>query len=502
MPEMNLNSTILAAAWQRGSTDFQQLVPPPSQSNMREVIEAFNMPNAGKLFQEVTGLFTTIGITRIKSNRWENPLSFLEDSYMSYGASTREIAFKWAKAHCYASDVQTLLKRNYLPAVEAFARINRLDRYDASFGRAEYIQSLQPGIGGDDGTGLDSMLGAIFDSMYSPEAYDSMNYTLQVIAEADRAWGLMRENVPEITSKETGETFMQKIEELALQWRFPSTVYNNVDGLPVWTNTDDLCLFVEPRTLAAIDFKTLANLFHSERGEDIRRRVVVVPLFNIPNVRAILCDRNFFNIHRSLFSLESFYNPQQMVTNYYLQSQGIWAASPLPNIVLLGDFDSTVIPTIEVAPTTLVLTPFATEVELGGSVQIRAQLNGTVTATPAGESTGNIMVKPDACVWTIEAPAGVTLNRRTFVDRFGVLHVQKTGIDAGTQLTVKATSTYINPSGETPELTAQTVITVIEPVCHDDSTEENMLGYTDIRNAVLADDAIDHTDDPEPPVNP
>lgn len=491
MPELNDNSTILAAAWERASTDFQQIVPPPSQSRMAEVIEAFSMPNAGRLFQEVTGLFTTIGITRIKSNRWENPLSFLESSFMSTGANVREVAFRWAKTRCFSSDAQTLLKRNLLPAVEAFHQIDRLDRYDASISRSEYIQSLQPGIGGDGGNGLDTLLGAIFDSVYSPEAYDSMRYTLQTIAEADRAWGgLMRVNAPAITSKETGEDFMQTLESLALRWRFPSTIYNNIEGLPVFSRPDDLVILCTPETLAAIDFKTLANLFHEERGEDIRRRIVVVPDFPIPNVRAVLADRNFFVIHRTLFSLESFYNPQQMVTNYYLQSQGVWSASPLANIVLLGDFDSTVIPTIEVAPTKLTLTPVSDKVEMGGSVQIRAQLDGTVTATPDDTDTGCIAVKPDAVVWEVTAPEGTTLNRRTFIDRFGVLHVQKTGIDEGTKLTIRGRSTYINPSGETPEFVAECVVTVVKKVYDPDNTEENQLGYTDIRDAQLTDDAI------------
>ena len=233
--------------------------------------------------------------------------------------------------------------------------------------------------------------------------------------------------------------------------------------------------------------------------EDVRRRIVVVPSIGIEGVRAIMFDRNFFNIHRTLFGLESFYNPQQMVTNYYLQSQGIWAASPLANILLLGEFDSTVIPTIEVAPTTLTLTPFKNEVEIGGTVQIRAKLDGTVTATPEGTDTGCIMVKPNAVVWSVEAPEGTTLNRNTFIDRFGVLHVQKTGIEAGTALTVKGVSTYINPSGETPELEAETTVTVVEKVCDEDNTEENMLGYTDIRDAILNDDAIG---DGGEPVNP
>lgn len=498
MPE-NLNSTILASAWVSGSTDFQQTVPNPSQSRMSEVIEAFNMPNAGRLFDEVTGLFTTIGITRIKAQRFENPLAFLEGSFMSYGANVREIAVKWARAHCYDSAAQTLLKRKLPRMVEAFHQIDRFDRYDTSISRTEFMHSLQPGIGGDDGTGLDTLLGAIFDSVYSPEAYDSMRYTLQAIAEADRAWGgLHRMRVPEITSKETGEQFMQMVETIALQWRFPSTIYNNIEGLPVFTDPDDLVILVKPDTLAAIDMRTLANVFHEERMEDVRRRIVVVPDFPIPNVRAVIADRNFFVIHRSVFGLESFYNPQQMVTNYYLQSQGVWSASPLANIVLLGDFDDTEIPTVTVAPSGLEIMPVFDRVAIGGKVTLRAKLQGEVT----GEDTGCITLEPDAVVWSVTAPSDGILNRNTFVDRFGVLHVQKTGIEAGTVLTITGRSTYINPSGETQEYTATATVTVEAKDYDNDSSCRNQLAYTDVRGAILADDAIEDGGEGPDPVNP
>lgn len=502
MPEnhYNKNSTILAAALMEGSTDFQQLADAASQGRMAEVIEAFNMPNAGRLFQEVTGLFTTIGRTRIHSQRFENPLDFLEGSFMSYGANVREIAVKWAKARGYSSDSQTLLKRRLPQFVEAFHQIDRAEKWEASISRTEFIQSLQPGIGGEDGTGLDTLLGAIFDSLYSPEAYHSMRYTLQTIVEADNSWkeingrgarGLMRVNLPEITDKETGENFMATLEAMALRWRFPSTIYNNMPGLPVTTRPEDICLFVLPETLALIDFKTIANLFHEERAEDIRRRIVVVPDFGIPNVRAIMADRNFFVIHRTYFGLESFYNPDQLTTKYYLHSQGVWSASPLANIVLFGDFKDSEINTITVAPSTLVLTPERDKVAIGGKVGIRAELTGDVTASVAAAGTGCVCVKPDSVVWSIEAPEGVVLNRKTYVDRFGVLHVQKS-IDEGVALTVKAVSTYINPRGKTNEYTAEVTITTeaADPCCAD-STEEDQLAYTDVRDAILKDDAIE-----------
>lgn len=491
MPK-NLNSTILASAWLSGGTDFQQAIPNPSQATMAEVVGAFQEPNAGRYFNEVTGLFNTIGMTRIQSRRWENPLEFLEGGYLRYGHTIRDIAVKWVKAHCYASDSQTLLRRRLPEFIEAFHSVDRFDRYDSTISRQEFLQSLTPEINGD-GYGLDTLLGAIFDSMYSPEAYDSMRYTLQVLAEADKKWDLMRVRVPEPVDDATGKEFMTTLEGLALRWKFPSTIYNNVEGLPVFTRPEDLVIFTTPEYYASLNINVVAGIFQLQASqiEEIRRRIVLVPDFPIPNVGAILADRDFFVIHRSVFQLENFYNPEQITTTYFLHSHGVWSASPLANIVLLGDFDSTEIPTVTVAPSGLTLTPFANTVMQGGTVQIRAELAATVT----GDDTGSVCAEPDSTTWEIVAPEGTILNRRTFVDRFGVLHVQKTGIEPGTALTVNATSTYINPSGETTEYTASTTITVEAWECPDnDNTEENQLGYTDIRDAELQDSAISETE--------
>ena len=460
---------------------------------MAEVVGAFQEPNAGRYFNEVTGLFNTIGMTRIQSRRWENPLEFLEGNYLQYGHSIRDLAVRWVQAHCYDSEAQTLLKRRLPDFVESFHSIDRFDKYPTSISRTEFIQSLTPSINGD-GYGLDTLLGAIFDSIYSPEAYDSMRYTLQVLAEADKKWGLMRVNVPEPTTEQNGKDFMIELEGLALRWKFPSTIYNNVEGLPVFSRPEDLVIFTTPEYYASLNLNVVAGIFQlpASQVEEIRRRIVLVPDFPIPNVGAIIADRAFWVIHRTVFQLESVYNPEQLVTNYYLHSQGVWSASPFANIVLLGDFENeTVVPVITVTPSGITLTPFSDKVMAGGQVQIRCELEANIATDPEGESTGCIGKEPDSTTWEIVAPEGTILNRRTFIDRFGVLHVQKTGIEPGTQLTINATSTYINPSGETQEFTASTTITVEaweNP--ETDSTEENQLGYTDIRDAELSDEAV------------
>ena len=54
----------------------------------------------------------------------------------------------------------------------------------------------------------------------------------------------------------------------------------------------------------------------------------------------------------------------------------------------------------------------------------------------------------------------VELNSRTYVDEYGILHVQKSGLSTGTVITVTAKSAYINPSGSTTEYTASADITL------------------------------------------
>ena len=139
-----------------------------------------------------------------------------------------------------------------------------------------------------------------------------------------------------------------------------------------------------------------------------------------------------------------------------------WArvgANPAANCILIGDFESTNRPTVTVEPSGLTFDPATYEVTLGGSVQMRVKLDGTVT----GDELGKIGVKPDGAMYEVTGPEGKVLNTRTYVDARGVLHVQKSGLDVGDALTVTAKSPYVNPSGETSEYTATATVTIVAP---------------------------------------
>ncbi len=90
------------------------------------------------------------------------------------------------------------------------------------------------------------------------------------------------------------------------------------------------------------------------------------------------------------------------------------------------------------------------------------ELTGTVTANDEG-----IEVAPDAVTWSVSgetaASAGepLALNSATRVDRLGVLHVQKSDLEANNILHVVGTTSYVNPSGKTTLYTKTVDITIV-----------------------------------------
>ena len=62
--------------------------------------------------------------------------------------------------------------------------------------------------------------------------------------------------------------------------------------------------------------------------------------------------------------------------------------------------------------------------------------------------------------------AAVALNSRTYVDNYGILHVQKSGIETGDVITVTAKAVYVNPSGSTSAYTDTATVTIVAPTGH------------------------------------
>lgn len=457
------NSTIIEKAWLEGSNDFQQRIPNPQISNYADVVAAIFDPMNNDLFNQFSGLLNGLMGTYVESKLFENPLRELKKPAAEWGNTERHVAVKYMQAHSYKVDDETLLKLEKPEYVEWFYSVTEPRQYKFSWSRYELMR-----VFAQDNYEFDALLSATITQMYSADNYDEMNIMIQMFAEADaRMGGLFRYNISAApTDMATAKELLQGVRATAGRMKFPTTLYNHIP-VPVFESGETLVFWCTPEVDAVMDVQALAELFNVDRAE-VRYRKIIIPEFPIPNVYAALTSEDFIYARDVWYGIEPpFYNPANMTYKYYLQHAEMIGVNPAANCVLFTTDENTVIPTIEMSTTGLRFNPATYEVEIGKTVKLNIELQGSVT----GQNNGRIAVEPDAAIYTVGAVRSgesgavpVALNVRTYVDNAGVLHTQKTGLQVGDVITVTGTSVYTNPSGDTETYTATATVTVTAPI--------------------------------------
>lgn len=477
-----LNSDVLTRAWLSGSNMFQQRIPNPAINSYANVVAHLFAPMNNDLFNEFSGLLNGLNATYVDIKRWEHGLRVLKKPASDWGNSERHVAIKFLKAHAGKWDDETLLKVERPEFVEWFYSVGEPRRYEFSWSKQELARAFA-----QDGYGYDDLLVGTITQMLNSAESDEMDIMIQMFAEADnRMGGLYRYNLTKPpTDKATAESLMIGIRATAKRMGVrPTMMYNHIP-VPVVEDSSTLVLWVTPETDAVIDLAWLANVFNKDVAE-MDYRKIVIDEFPIPNVYAALTSEDFIYYRDFMTGLEPpFYNPGNRTMKYYYWANGMIGFNPAANCVLFTTDAQTVIPTITVAPTGLTFEESATKAPIGGEKQLKLNLEGTVK----GDTDGAIAVEPDAALFTVAAVRGndaVPLNTRTYVDAYGVLHIQKSDVQAGDVITVTAKSAYINPSGATTSFTATCAVTLTAAEAPDNKEtldDKPFIQYTDEKDA-------------------
>lgn len=436
------NTTIMARAWLEGTNDFQQRIPRPTQSNMAQVAEELFSPlngNCYNYFQDF--LVNRIAYTIAHGRVFNNPLKVFKQNKIDYGSSIQNVAYKWLKAHAYEDDIETLLKMNRPEGVAWYVSQNRRDRYDVTITHDELRTAFL------DEYGLNNLAAKIVQLPSNSDEYDEFNIMKNLLAVYETNYGFTKHKLTAApTDEATGKEFLTAVMADSGMMQFPSTNYNaiNVEPIPTFVNMDELILIVTPQTNASIKVNTYAGLFNLSEAE-VNARIVQVDYLPIPNAVAILTTREIFDVHDTLYEMKTFYNPQTLGTNYFLHHWGIYGLNPYVPAVLYTTNTATVDPTITENVTGLNITG-ATTAAAGDVVPLTFQLTGSVTPNDTP-----IELKPESVTANVTLTPGEddtesALNSRTYLDSFGKLHIQRTGLKAGSKLTVNAVSTYVNPT--------------------------------------------------------
>ena len=448
------NNTIMAKAWLAGTNDFQQRVPDPTISGIKATMDALFQPMNGQyLNQFMDILVNRIGFTYVRQQSYKNPLSVFKGTKLSYGSTIQEIAPRWIKAHSYDDENETLLKLHRPEAQVWYHSQNRRDQYPISVN----IDELRTAF--TDEQGLNKLVASVMTTPQNADEYDEYRIMLQLIAEYETRWGFYKHHLTSMPTDETsGKELLTALQTYGGKLQFPSSLYSGTE-IPVFAKPDELVLITTPEAQAGLNVNTLAGLFNVDLAQ-VKYRVVLVDEFPIKGAVALLTTEDFFVCSDTLYSTTSFWNPQTLTTNYYLNHWGVYSVSPfVPAILFTTEDESTTTPTITQTVSGITLEAEKDTMAAGESQQLTVKLTGTISP-----ETPDVFVAPNAATYKIVAKTSegepVNLNSRTRVDVYGVLHLQKTGLKAGDVITITATSAYTNPSGKTVGYTAEKEITI------------------------------------------
>lgn len=452
------NHTILHNIWLNGTNDFQQRIPEPTQTNITQVMQTlFDPMNKMYYNQFIDALVMRIGDTFVHQQSFRNPLNVFKKSRMMYGNTLQEIIPKWIRAHSYVDDAEDVFKMARPDVLAWYHSQNRRDRYDITINRQELRTAFTESMG------LNKLISAIMNVPMNSDEYDEYRIMLQLIAEYNRHWGFFKHALSAApTNEATGKEFLYALRSYAKKLQFPTTTYNNnaIEDVPIFVNPRELVILMTPETSAAIDVYTLAGVFQLDKA-DIEQRIVIVDEFPIQNDKcvALLTTEDFFMCKDTEYETTSIYNPKTLSTNYFLHHWGIYSVSPfVPAIMFTAGGSSTSITTVTQTVTGIELTPATKKnVNAGDTLELTINLTGTLDPN----TDPFVKVAPDAATYDVTVTrSGAAVNTpATRVDEYGILHVSK-ALQTGDVITVVATATYTNPSGNTNTYTDSGTYTV------------------------------------------
>lgn len=449
------NAEILNAIRLDSSLAYQQRVPSADQGDITATVE--NLWNYRPAMNEfLDALVNRIGDVVIKSKVWSNPLSQFKRGLMQYGDTIEEIATTLLKAKRYDPNKEyDDVFKNHIPDVMSnFHTINRQDMYELTINdmllRRAFLSDY----------GLQDLVGKIMETPYTSDYWDEYLIMRNLFAEMARVDGFYKIQVPDATSATTHEQrvdvatqITQAVRAQAGKMRFISSNYNSA-GVPTFTTPDELVLFATPDFVAMLDVNVIAFAFNTS-AVDVPMRIVEVDDFGIDGCQAILADENFFMCADTLLDFESIRNPKAISWNYWLHHHGIYSVSRFVNAIMFTTEAGTTT-TVPEIKTTGVTVDYATLEDgtkptfaaKGAKTAFVATVAGTVTPETEGYSV------PQGVVWSISATSGKKVKNGTFIDAEGVLHVDAK--EDNTDVTISATTTYIDPKVSIGEQTYQT----------------------------------------------
>ena len=343
------------------SPQYQHLVP--------EIEKETDIPAVGQTLlgypqmanEFISTLVNRIASVEVKSAMFNNPYADLKKGFLELGETVEEVFVSIAKAREF--NVEKAPAREFkrsLPDVRtAFHTMNWRVQYPVTIQRNDLERAFLSV------SGVTDMIARIVDTLYNGANYDEyllFKYLLIKAISSGKA-------KPIAVDTTDAKDFGIKARATSNKLTFMSNEYNNA-GVTTVTDKADQYIFIDADWEAQYDVEVLASAFNMDKADYIGRRKLIdnwatfdndrfsiirenstmidevtdAELTLMADVKAVLVDREWFQVYDNLSEFSEKFVASGLYWNYFYNVWKTISFSPFSNIAVFVDDSATITP--------------------------------------------------------------------------------------------------------------------------------------------------------------
>lgn len=340
------------------SMEYQSLVP--EISDVRDIPKVgevlYGYPNLANQF--LSSLINRIASVRVKSAVFNNAYAELKKGYLEFGETVEEVFVQIAKAREFSAEKAESreLKRTLPDVRSAFHTMNWRVEYPVT------IQNNDLRTAFLSENGVQDLIARIVDAVYTAAEYDEFLLFKYLIIKAV-SHGKMYPVAFDATNMKTGAIAFRGASN---KLTFMSDAYN-ASGVHTTTPKADQYIFMDADFNASFDVEVLSAAFNMDKAEfmgklkliddfttfdndrfdvirancDMLEEVTSAELTLMADVKAILVDREWFQVYDNLAQFDEKYVASGMYWNYFYHIWKTVSSSPFSNAIVFVDDGAT-----------------------------------------------------------------------------------------------------------------------------------------------------------------
>ena len=339
------------------------------QNSVPEVTKATDIPKVGEVLygypalanQFINALVNRIALVRVNSATFNNAYAELKKGYLEFGETVEEVFVGIAKAREFSAEKAEAreLKRTLPDVRSAFHTMNYRVQYPITI-QDEDLRMAFLSI-----NGVQDLIAKIVDAVYTAAEYDEFLLFKYLMIKAITSGKMYPIAFDDVNIKNAAKAFRGASNQLT----FMSTKYN-ASGVHTTTPREDQYIFMDSTFNADFDVDVLASAFNmdkatfigklkliddwttfdSERfdvimaGSDMIEPITQKELALMANVKAVLIDKEWFQIYDNANRMTEKYVASGMYWNYFYNVWKTVSSSPFSNAIVFVTDSATITP--------------------------------------------------------------------------------------------------------------------------------------------------------------